>query len=407
MKSNIDNSSQSFNLLSVKVDLFQFFLGAFTIFILITLHLKIFTVVGFDLSVAFLLIPIWAILCFRWSPFRYYKYGLLFFLLSALLPFVPFNISDFEEFFKTYFQLICSSSIVFLIALYNEVRIKRNTLIISLKLFQIILSVVVAVQAIDFFFTGGNFFYNIWGGFQLYYELPPSDRMKGFYLEPSYLGFVFTNVFWLLMFLQRRISLFNLVITIILLFFCKSAFAYLSIFLLIGHYIIRSKLPIIPVIFRFTLGVTIVIFFSFFLQDFIRVTRLYELWEGQASGYIRMILPLFIIAKIASEGNYLGLAFGQAESLISEFITFDFGETGVNNSLYLLVIHFGILAIFGILYLARFLFLKRDFYTHSFILLTFMNLFSSGSFVTSLFVFISFLLPIIAFRLAKDEAFVL
>lgn len=120
-----------------------------------------------------------------------------------------------------------------------------------------------------------------------------------------------------------------------------------------------------------------------------------------------MILPLFIIAKIASDGNYFGLAFGQAESLISEFITFDFGETGVNNSLYLLVIHFGVLAVAGILYLIRFLFLKKGFYIQSFVLLTFMNLFNSGSFVTSLFVFVSFLLPIAAFKLVKDECLTL
>lgn len=261
MDRNIDRIDHNFGPISLKIDLFQLFLGLFTVFILITLHLKVFTVAGFDLSVAFLLIPTWAILCFRWSPFRYYKYSLFFFILSALLPFVPLNIFDFVEFFKTYFQFICSSSIVFLVALYNEVRIKRNTLIISLKLFQIILSIVVAIQAIDFFLTGGSFLYNIWGSSQLYYELQPSDRMKGFYLEPSYLGFVFTNVFWLLLFLERRISRFNLIITIVLLFFCKSAFAYLSIFFLISHYIIRSKLPRISLTFRFIIGIFIIVFF--------------------------------------------------------------------------------------------------------------------------------------------------
>lgn len=373
-----------------------------TVIIIITLHLRVFKAGGFGVSLGFLLIPIWCFFTFennfgilKKSEGRYY-----FFIL--FLPFINLNVLELGEFLKTYFQFVLSYVLV--VRMYQKM-VKVDYYIIdkTLKYSQIIIMVAVVIQFLLVIILGRTDLYNFFGDHQLYYQLNVlivKGRMKGFYLEPSYLGFVVLNIFWVRKYLniENNKSLItpNLIYSIVSLTFAASAFAYLGLFTVIlfeqifvkkvknvSAYILTSILFISIIAYKFDFILSLVRFDEFSISPDKKIT----------SAFMRVVLPITIMSKILfTDGAIFGIGFGELDSYAESFFT-KYGETSINNSFFLLIGYFGFIAIGLYCYLGVKFFRIKSSVVKSFILLSLINLNNSGAFMTMQYVFIAMLLP--------------
>jgi hypothetical protein len=379
-----------------------------TLTILITLHLKIAMAGSFGISLGFLLIPGWFYFTFKIKFLKFGKREFALMSLLFLLPFINLHIWNWSEFFKTYCQYILAY--VFVIRTIdkpisiNELYIKR-----ALLYFQIILLVVVVFQYVFVRILGFNEFYNIFGDLQLYYQRnePGYNRMKAFYLEPSYLGFIAVNIFWASYYLERKFKLvsLNLIFTLVILFFTKSAFGFLALFIIILYELYYTSSKKSSLYFIGAFGILIILIFSFSNQ-FIEVFRLNEFSTNKngeiTSGFMRVILPIQVIYQMFIDGYYFGLTFGQLDLYVENAFR-GFGETAISNSFILIIGYFGVI---GFLIYGFFIFLffkTKNRIFKAFIILTFINLNNSGAFVTSQYAFVAFLMPILAIKLYEEK----
>ncbi|MBL0192359.1 MAG: hypothetical protein IPQ18_13695, partial [Saprospiraceae bacterium] len=252
------------------------------------------------------------------------------FLISAVIPFLL--LLNMSEIFKNLLILIFVyfiPSLFFFLWYRKQLTINARSVNIAIIVFQILLVSVCFAQYISFSFFNNISLYNIWGEAQLYYQLRPFSRMKGFYLEPSYLGFVTLAVFWLKLSLDKKPQIFNVFITFFILFTAKSGFAFLGVSLLLFHWYFLNMNRYIKII---TLCFIAISAKSLNNSDtFKDVTRLNEIsTEKYTSGYVRNILPISIIAELWEENHLLGIKFGQAEHVIKRVILFDVREGEIN-----------------------------------------------------------------------------
>lgn len=374
-----------------------------TILIFISLHLKLFMVGAFGASLSLFLIPFWVYKIYKIKFGSFNQNEISIFFLVCCIPFLPLNISLWEEFFNTYMQYFISA--YFVVRTYKKsVRVSYKLLDYTLWLIQIIILIVVLIQFISLNFYGIKEFYNIFGNLQLYYELSPElgkFRMKAFYLEPSYLGLVIVNLFWCRLYIHHQRNLFsiNLIISILILFFVQSSFANVSISIMIIYYLKNEYFKKYRIFFYFGLIILLGISSSFLLDAF----RFNEFRIENTSGFFRMILPFEVLKELFVHGHYFGLTFGQLE-VITEKIYGHYGAgTALSNSFFLILGYFGLL---GILFYIL-LFIRgsktNNAVLSSFILLTFLNLNNSGAFMTLQYVFVTILLPTIVIKLNEQK----
>ncbi|WP_367757274.1 hypothetical protein [Flavobacterium sp. WC2430] len=382
-----------------------------TVTILISLHLKIAKVANFDISLAFVLIPFWVFSTFQINSKQHIQKELGYLALIFLLPFVSLNITNWVEFFNTYAQFVISYFLV-VRAFGKPLKVSRIVIDNTLYSFQKILLIVVLIQFFFVIILGYRTFFNLFGEYQLYYQLDleiAKYRMKGFYLEPSYLGFVCLNVYWTRLYLGKTFKLLNLnlFITLGILFFVNSAFAYVSLSIIVYlellslNYKNKASSLILFVIFLFTF-----IFLIFFSNDLFLFFRLNEFSSGSddiSSGFMRVTLPFKIVYKLIFEdGYYLGLTFGQFDSYVEKKMM-GFAETKISNSFFLILGYFGLIGfiIYGSLILN---YIKTNSkIIKSFIILSFLNLNNSGAFMTLQYVFVAFLLPFLAIKYYENK----
>ena len=328
-------------------------------------------------------------------------------IVLFLLPFITLKITNWGDFFKTYGQYILAYFFV-VRSVSKEVGIGGGYIYKSIDLFQIILLVVVIIKVFMVKIVGYPQFENLFGELQLYYQrFDEHGRMKAFYLEPSYLGFVVVNMFWVKYYLSDNLKLLNsnLVRTLIILFLAQSAFAFLALFVIIifelfYHYSKKSSLVIVAF---FLLIVLILLLFS---NKLIEIFRLDELLtspdEKITSGFMRVILPIQVIYEMFLDGHIFGLTFGQLDFYVEKAFA-DFAEKGISNSFILIIGYFGILGFLMYAFLIFSFFKTNSRILKSFIILFFLNLNNSGAFVTSQYVFVSILIPILAIKLYDNK----
>lgn len=383
----------------------------FTILILISLHLKISEVAGFDISLAFVLIPFWVFSTFQINSKQYYKNELGFIILMVLVPFVSLNISNWSEFFKTYLQFVISYFLV-IRAFKKPIKISKLAVDKTLYSFQKILFVAVIIQYVVVILFGYISFFNFFGEYQLYYQLDliiAKYRMKAFYLEPSYLGFVCVNVYWTRFYLSKKAKLLdlNLFLTLGILFFVNSAFAYVSLSIIVYLELLslnyKSKISSLLLFLIFLFSFIVLFFFSNDLFLFLRLNEFSSGSDNISSGFMRVTLPFQVVYKlIFEEGYYLGLTFGQLDSYVEKKLI-GFEETTISNSFFLIVGYFGLIGfiLYGSLILN---YIKTNSkIIKSFIILTFLNLNNSGAFMTLQYVFVAFLLPFLAIKYYENK----
>jgi len=383
----------------------RFLWGCITVVIFITLHLKVFALPitsNFDVSLAFLLIPFWVFWTFKIRFLSFNRYELLLLLIFFILPFVTSTINDWGEFFKTYGQYVISYYLVFRV-IRKAPRIEAFTVRKTIFAFQILLLSVTIIQFIlvnilDFDAR------NIFGDLQLYYQQEEMrsgiQRMKAFYLEPSYLGFVAFNIFWGRYYLNQSKNIFglNFIFTIIILVLANSALGFLGLFAII-LFEMYKKIKRVPTVIGLGLFFMISLLGYFFATDLSNIFRLQELdpnSDAVSSGLFRIVLPVKALYQMFQEGYIFGLTFGQFDQYIEKMMTFkEHAEGSISNSFLLLIGYFGALTIF-IYSVILFIYLKiKNRILQSFILLSFINLNNSGAFVTIQYAFVAILIPIL------------
>jgi len=382
-----------------------------TFIILITLHLKVFSIENFDVSLAFLLIPFWTYKTFNIKTAIFFKKEMILIFVILIIPFISvIYVNNWVEFSKTFFQFVISYFLVARI-LFKPLKINFEIFKKTIFKFQLFLLTVVVIQYVMVVILGQQNFYNLFGDQQLYYQLPVSlsnFRMKAFYLEPSYLGFIIINLYWIRFHLKPQ-NLFgsNFFITIILLFFCKSAFAYAAFGLIFLYEFYTNKnFHFGRILKGLSLFIIIILAFLSFnkLYSFLRLNEISGNSGEITSGYMRAVLPVEILNQmILIDGYIFGLPFGRLEEYIEQFMTGSYSEGSINNAFFSLIGYWGILAIIFYLFLVFYFFKSKNKLVKSFILLLLINLNNSGAFVTIQFVFIAFLLPLAAIQITKNN----
>lgn len=380
-----------------------------TIIIIITLHLKVFMVTeGFGLALGYILIPLWFFLTFKVTAISSNEKELGLMLLLIIFPFVFSDIYNWSEFFKTYFQFIIAYFFVIRV-LHKKVRIKTRVFDKTLLFSQVIILVSVFMQYVAVNYLNLTSFYNIFGDLQLYYQRELSlDRMKSFYLEPSYLAFVVINIYWARYYISKSFKILNknLFLTIVVLFFAKSAFGFFALFLIVlfEMYSKAKSRAFEFFVFLMLLFVSLIYFYFDVLINLFRLDELSFKTDELSSGFMRVVLPIQTLYEmIFVEGNIFGLTFGQLDTYIeNKFL--QYGETGISNSFFLIIGYFGILGlIFHFITLLKFFSTKKK-VTKAFIILLLINLNNSGAFVTLQFVFVALLIPLISIKIYEQNS---
>lgn len=372
----------------------------FTVVIFLTLHLKIFSVSNFGVSLSFIFLPLWVYFTFSLNTLIYNKYEFPLFVTILLIPFISLSISNYSEFLKTYIQFIISYLIVTR-TYQKRILFDKKTIDKTLKIIQIILLITTVLQFFLVIVIGNTNFYNIFGEHQLYYQLNiliAKGRMKAFYLEPSFLGFVVLNVFWCRKYLNnyKNIINYNLLLSSITILLSGSAFAYYGITAIILYdKFFNTNNKINPKTILELFFVVIVVVFN--MDNIYEIFRLEEFQispdEKITSSYMRVLLPFEVVKSIIfEEGFYLGIPFGTLEFYVEDIFG-DYGESNINNSFFLIIGYFGFIGVFLILVLLIKGIIMKNGIVKSFIILTIINLNNSGAFVTTQYIMVAFLLP--------------
>lgn len=376
------------------------------------LHFNFFTVVSFQFTFAFIFIPLWMYFTFQTNAFIFTRKEFFFLLVVLFFPFLTSKITGWVEFFKSYLQFIISYYFV-IRAIFHQPKVDRFTLSKMVNSIQLILLVVVIFQYILTVLLHQHQFYNLWGPFQAYYNLDivsAKYRMKAFYLEPSYLGFVALNLFWIrLRLTEKKIDWHNLIYTFGILALAKSAFGYIAVFTIAFieyRFILKERISK-KLRLAIYFAVIIIGFLSF--STVVKLFRINEIQNGSAenitSGYMRVIHPINILNElILKKYHFTGLTLGQLEHFVEDYNQpFGFKETGINNAFLSLIGYWGIFSLaFYIFFTYRFI-ITKSITERSFILLTFFNLNNSGAFIPIQFIFVAFLLPILTLHLTKKD----
>lgn len=363
---------------------------------------------GYDLTVLLVLLPVWMLNCVE-LPKRFSLNSLLwygFFLLYPLINFYTFH--SVAEFLKTYLQFVLC--ITFFLLLYNSRPIiNRDVLLKAIVSLQYILTIFLVTQYIVVIFLHQDWFYNPWGMFSWKYPLPREEynfyRMKGFFLEPSYVAFVVFTLLTCRYLLERRLSWKNLLLACIALIMINSSFGILSFVVIVTMMTVLRFKGKQRIIFIITASVLLLVLAPFFLENFFRLTKLDNLnAESYNSAYTRWIFPMNMVIHIFSSGFYTGFGMGQLDPIINDFdlIIIQSEESGISNSLALILIYFGFSAILILGYLF-YRFFKGPDAAKVLIVYLLICLANTGAFNTIEFFFTAFMLPYICFKLGSHE----
>ena len=332
-------------------------------FNLIFMHLTLFIIWGFHFTFPHLyqLIFIISVLL---SYKKYYKFSLYMILLIIMLPLftllTPFEY-ELSEFIKSYLLLLHSYGFLLLVtfSLYKKPILSINKMFkifsqvfFIVAAFSIIQSISINVMKIEFLsYPFGSHSYlhqrtldpmnTSFIGFGLFDWI----RIQGFYLEPSILGIILNLGLIFELFLVRKRSLLLITILLIAQLLAFSSSALIFIMLIFLFFIVYKhtniKIKLISII------LAIPIFASLFLGA---ISRLFALNVVDSSAWRRILFPILIIFQDFNLG-FMGHPLGSVQYYIKNSYL-DSAYSTIDSGLYLLIFHFGILAIlfFAILF---------------------------------------------------------
>lgn len=329
-----------------------------TFFLLTFIHFKAFSLFGIEFSLSLIIFPFWILYTFKNISFT--NNQKLFYFILVTLPFVNlYFIKDYSSFFQTYTYYFISTSVLYIFIYKGKLRLQISKVIGFFKRFQKFLFIISSIQFISIYFFNYYGFYNLFGDFQLSTGVNDIDsiignmRLKALYGEPSYFALVINTFFISIKFLDHKIKKTNFLLTVIMLFFAQSGFGFvLFLSVIFMHFSRLKKLKLkYFAIFAF-------LFFGFILKDEIFFAlRLYEIFSsnfdfssGLSSGFMRIVFPLILITFIFKESLLFGIPLGGVNVYLDEYYNIS-NINDIHNGLFLLIINFGLIAVFSLVYL--------------------------------------------------------
>jgi len=356
------------------------------------MHLTLFIIWGFHFTFPHLyqLIFIISVLL---SYKKYYKFSLYMILLIIMLPLftllTPFEY-ELSEFIKSYLLLLHSYGFLLLVtfSLYKKPILSINKMFkifsqvfFIVAAFSIIQSISINVMKIEFLsYPFGSHSYlhqrtldpmnTSFIGFGLFDWI----RSQGFYLEPSILGIILNLGLIFELFLVRKRSLLLITILLIAQLLAFSSSALIFIMLIFLFFIVYKhtniKIKLISII------LAIPIFASLFLGA---ISRLFALNVVDSSAWRRILFPILIIFQDFNLG-FMGRPLGSVQYYIKNSYL-DSAYSTIDSGLYLLIFHFGILAIlfFAILFFYAIKSFNNDFMKGTLLFFIIYSLFTSNA----------------------------
>ena len=331
----------------------------FVTFTLLTfIHFKAFSLFGIEFSLSLIIFPFWILYTFKNISFT--KNQKLLYFILVTLPFVNlYFIKDYSSFFQTYTYYFISASVLYLLIYKGKLRLQRSKVIDFFKRFQKFLFVISSIQFVSIYFFNNYGLYNLFGEFQLSIGVSDIDsiignmRLKALYGEPSYFALVINSFFISIKFFDHKIKKTNFLLTVIMLFFTQSSFGFVLFLVVIFMHFLRLKRLKYYAIFAF-------IFFGFILKDEIFFAlRLYEIFSndfslisGLSSGFMRIVFPLIVITFIFKDLLLFGVPLGGVPVYLDGYHNIS-NINDIHNGLFLLIINFGLIAVFSIVYLLK------------------------------------------------------
>lgn len=379
-----------------------------TIVLILFQHFAILRLLDYDVTVLLVLLPVWLLYSFRISR-KFRLNSLLWWAFFAVYPFVNvFTVYSPMEYLKTYLQfLLCIS--VFLLIYNAKPLITGQKLLKALVVTQWILAGFLIFQYIMVVKLNQEYIFNPWGPFSWKYPLPHDEynfnRMKGFFLEPSYVAFVAFSLYVCRYILEGSIVIGNIVLTVLSLAMINSSFGFLAFFLITTLILLFTYKGKKRILFISFIGLATLALLPIIVNDLMAATKLSNLNnEEYTSAYTRWIFPINLVIYIFTHGYYTGYGMGQLDPIISNFdlIIMESGETGVSNSLASLTIYFGV-AIVPILFFLYRKFWKGNVRVKIVIIYMLICLSNTGAFNTIEFFFTFCILPYLCLKLHKHD----
>ena len=383
----------------------------FSILLFLTVHLRIFSLGEFEISLGILLFPIWLILTFRSSVTKFSRNSIYFYLVLVFLPFLNFLfVISYSFFFKSLFYYYFSITLIFIFWYKREIKISFLHVKDFLKIFQILLLLISSLQFYTVTISQTEMFFNLFGNLQMKEGVFEASnawfRVKSVYLEPSYFAFVLISLFVSDVLLKYKITFLNFCLTSIMLYYTGSSFGLVTYCLLIFYWL-AFVLNIQYLRYFIIFGSAIFISINF--TNLLILTRLSEVITSElvfnnelSSGFMRLILPMYILLFIFSNGTFLGIPLGNL-NLYLEVNKFYYSDIlSIHNGLFAFFIYFGIIAILVFIILF-YKFFKVSKLFQFFIIFFVLGLMNSGSIFYPLTYLFLLILPLTCIQLDKEK----
>jgi len=380
-----------------------------SIVLFLTIHLRIISIGEFEISMGLILFPIWLFLTFKISLLKFNKFAIKVYLFLLLLPFLNvFKIISYVDFFKSLFYYFITITTIFIFWYKSKIKVSLTYMKTFIRVLQIILLIISTIQYYTVTLNQSNFLFNLYGSFQMkegsFDAILAWYRVKGVYLEPSYFAFVLISLFISDIFLNNKVTLINYFLTSLMLYYTNSSFGLIIYCILLFYwfaFVLNNK------IIKFSIIIPSFIFLLINFSNILILTRMSEVISPDmvfnnelSSGFMRLILPIYILSFIFNNGYLLGLPIGNLNSILKVKNFYYSDILQIHNGFFAFIIYFGIVAIFFIIIMC-YLFFKTNKTSKFFIIYFVMALMNSGSIfypITYLFLLI---LPITCLQIGK------
>lgn len=358
-----------------------------SIILFLTIHLRILSIGEFEISLGLLIFPFWIFLTFQNSLFKFNKLSIIVYFFLLLLPFLNvFIIISYFDFFKSLFYYFITISALFLFWFKRKIKVSFIYMNTFIRVLQFILFFISSIQFYTVTLKHSNILFNIYGSFQLKEGVFDAAlawyRVKGVYLEPSYFAFVLISLFVSDIFLNNKITFFNFTLTSLMLYFTSSSFGLIIYCVLLFYwvsFVINNRL------LKFFIIISCFIFILFNYSNLLILTRMSEVISPDlvfndelSSGFMRLILPIYILSFIFINGYFLGVPIGNLNSIL-KVNNFYYSEIiQIHNGFFAFFIYFGIISILLFIIMC-YLFFKSNNTFKFFIIYFVFALMNSGS----------------------------
>lgn len=313
--------------------------------VVITLHLQVFSIAGFPVTVGGVLGI--ALITYLRPPSRIrpaiFLLAVLVVVWAGLAFLAQTGLVQAVDFAGTFLLILCS---LYVIAVASGASPRGNPVWISVgRGFRDALLIVVGISVLQVAFgaAGSEAFYNPWGAMQYLYphspnlQFNPIPRAQGFYLEPSYNAFVIGTCFFVVALLKLAGPA-TFVLAFIGLLATRSATASILMLAILLVWALTGK--------RYRLGALLLLLIAAYFGGAEVLERLGSISQTSTSGNFRILAPLPVLFDVLTT-HPLGSPLGSVETVMREYDLKNGATAGVSldNGIYLLIFYFGWLGV--------------------------------------------------------------